>query len=95
PLYGIQAALSHPVEEQRLDGPEAQALYTRAGAQAFGQEELGLLREGWVADLAVLPRGISWENATRETTVDLTVAAGRVVYTSTALSPLVSQGESR
>jgi len=95
PLYGIRAAMFHPVEEERLDASEAQALYTRAGAEAFREERWGLLREGWVADLAVLPRGVSWENAARDTTVDLTVAAGRVVHSSNALSPFVSQGEAR
>jgi predicted amidohydrolase YtcJ len=95
PLYGVRAAMTHPLEDERLDAREAQALYTRAGAEVFRQEDLGILREGWVADLAVLPRGVSWENAARDTTMDLTVAAGRVVYASTALSPFVSPGELR
>ena len=68
---------------------------TRAGAEAFGEERIGLVREGWNADLAVLPRGVSWENPARETMVDLTIAAGRVVHAAETLSPLVSPGESR
>jgi predicted amidohydrolase YtcJ len=95
PLYGIRAALEHPVEEERLDAREAQALYTRAGAEVFGEERSGLLREGWVGDLAVLPRGISWDNATARTTVDMTIAAGRIVHAVDTIAPFVPRGEPR
>ena len=92
PLYGIRAALSHPREGERLDIHEAHALYTRAPAEAFGEERSGLLREGWVADLAVLPREFKWENALPTTKVDLTIAAGHIAHKSDALSPLAARG---
>lgn len=95
PLYGIRAAMSHPVEAERLDARESQALYTHAGAQAFGEERIGLVREGWRADLAVLPRGVSFESAGRDTTVDLTIAAGRIVHATGAVSAFVSPREAR
>ncbi len=83
PLYGIAAAMTHPVENERLGEAEAVALYTRAPALAFADDSpTGSLAQGMAADLCVLPEGFRWEEATSDTRTDLTIVAGRIVHES-------------
>jgi predicted amidohydrolase YtcJ len=87
PLYGIRAAMNHPVVNERLSAEEAHQLYTRAAAEALSPHpSTGTLGEGWTADVTVLPRGFSWDEALPSTTVDLTIVKGRVAYSSEAFS---------
>lgn len=57
PLFGIQAALEHPNEDQRLTLEAALEAYTRTAAYALGREdELGILQPGALGDAVVLHR---------------------------------------
>ncbi len=93
PMPGIYAAVSrcgldgapkggyHP--EQKLSRFDAVALYTRNPHYATGQEDvLGLLQEGYFADLAVLDRDIFEipEEEILATKVTHTFVAGNLVY---------------
>lgn len=82
-LYGIHAAVNHPIDTERLDVTEAVRLYTTHAARAaFRENEIGALRPGMRADMTVLERDlrdVPKENI-RDTRVTLTVFRGRVVY---------------
>ena len=55
PLFGLQAALAHPVPEQRMNAVSAVAAYTRGGAESIGAgDELGRLAPGLWGDVVVL-----------------------------------------
>jgi len=55
PLTGIQAAVLHPNENQRITVLEAIRMFTsHAAFSAFEEEERGSIEEGMIADLVVL-----------------------------------------
>jgi len=55
PLLGLEGAVNHPIESQRLDMERALSLYTEAGAFFSFEENLkGRLCEGYLADLLIL-----------------------------------------
>lgn len=55
PLYGIQGAINHPCEDERLSIDHAFFLYTEAGAYAtFEEKKKGKLERGYFADLTIL-----------------------------------------
>ena len=57
PLYGIQGAIAHPSEEERLTVAEAFSLYTEAGAYAtFEEKKKGKIEPGYFADLVILDK---------------------------------------
>ena len=93
PMPGIYAAVSRCgldgapkggfQPEQKLSRFDAVALYTRNPHYATGQEDvLGLLQEGYFADLAVLDRDIFEvpEEELLETKVTHTFVAGKLVH---------------
>jgi predicted amidohydrolase YtcJ len=55
PLYGLQAAVQHPLAHQRLLPEQALHYYTSTpAAMCFGETGAGLLQPGQRADLAVV-----------------------------------------
>jgi len=55
PLYGIQGAINHPCEDERLSIAQAFLLYTESGAYAtFEEKRKGKLERGYFADLTIL-----------------------------------------
>jgi predicted amidohydrolase YtcJ len=55
PLTGVRAAMTHPNEVERLDGPSALALFTTGAAYSLGLEDrTGRIASGMDADLVVL-----------------------------------------
>ena len=93
PLLGLYAAVTrrtldgaHPdgwVPEQKLDVQQALDAYTRSAARAgFGEERVGTLAPGRLADFVILsesPFDVEPERI-RDITVDMTVVGGRQVY---------------
>jgi predicted amidohydrolase YtcJ len=85
PLYGVRAAMTHPIVTERLDEADAVGLYTRAPAEAFGSgPDSGRIVLGAAADLCVLPHRFDWLRADSATRTDLTIVAGRIVHRSAA-----------
>ena len=79
PLYGLQAAVHHPQEAQRLTAPEALRLYTAAAAQlCFQEQTFGALRRGMAADLAIL-EGDPFDSSDAASVVG-TLVDGRLVW---------------
>jgi len=79
PLYGLQAAVHHPLEAQRLAPSEALRLYTAAAAElCFREAESGVLRPGLAADLAIL-EGDPYDSSGVAKVVG-TVVDGRLVW---------------
>ncbi|MGB1587081.1 MAG: amidohydrolase [Thermoplasmatota archaeon] len=52
--YGLQAAVDHPVEAERLTPAEAVWHYTAEAAWSLHLHDVGQLRPGWKADLLIL-----------------------------------------
>ena len=79
PLYGLQAAVHHPLPHQRL--PPEQALHYYAATPAalcFDEEGAGILRPGQRADLAVLSGELFAAEASAR--VEATMADGNWVW---------------
>ena len=83
PLFGVQQAVTAPVEGQRLDVTEALRAYTRGGAYAgFDEHRLGTVETGKRVDLVVLERS-PWAVDPEEIGdigVALTLVDGEVVF---------------
>ncbi len=83
PIYGIHAAVNHPVESSRISPIEAIKCYTIAGAFASFEEDFkGSLLPGKLADITVLsqdPTSCLTENI-KDTTVIMTILDGKIVY---------------
>jgi len=84
PLLGLHAAATlHHLPTERITAADALRAYTATPAWAnFAEDELGSLKEGYRADLAVLDRSILERPPEEllETRVLLTVLGGRVVH---------------
>jgi predicted amidohydrolase YtcJ len=81
PLYGIDGACSHPSTAGRVSRSLAFRAYTSGGAFATGDEKKkGRLKEGMVADLAVLNRDPRTVNNIAQLYVTSTFVAGKRVY---------------
>jgi predicted amidohydrolase YtcJ len=84
PLGGIQACLTHPNKEQRIELHEALKLFTINGAKIGFEEKLkGSIEEGKLADFAVLaedPHRVAHDNV-GSIAVELTIVGGKVVHT--------------
>ena len=78
PLYGMRSAVQAPEPQQRVEPLEALRAYTAGAAWAgFAEDEVGTLRPGMLADLALLsgdPR------ASLDLRVEMTVVDGRVAF---------------
>ncbi len=83
PLGGIQACVTHPTKEQRIDVYEAIELFTINGAKIGFEEELkGSIEAGKLADFVVLsndPYRVPREKI-GDIKVDMTIVGGKVVY---------------
>jgi predicted amidohydrolase YtcJ len=83
PLGGIQACVTHPNNEQRIDVYEAIELFTINGAKIGFEEELkGSIEAGKLADFVVLsddPYRVPHEKI-GNIEVDMTIVGGKVVY---------------
>ncbi|MEZ5926496.1 MAG: amidohydrolase [Hyphomicrobiaceae bacterium] len=88
PLLSIQAAVTRKpyrpgLPDQRLSLMDSLAAYTCAGAYAeFAETEKGMLKPGYLADIAVLSGDIerSDANAIKDMTVRVTVCDGRITH---------------
>lgn len=82
-IYGIHAAVNHPVKEHRVTKEEAIAMFTCNGAYAIGKEkEKGFLKEGYMADVVVLDGDIlkTAPSRIKNLNVRFTIKSGEVVY---------------
>ncbi|MGQ0536964.1 MAG: amidohydrolase family protein [Methanobacteriota archaeon] len=80
PLYGIASAVAAPGKEQRISVEEALAAYTRGAAYAgFAEHEVGMLREGMLADAAVLSEDPTRARDLSKVRVEATVLHGAIV----------------
>ncbi len=82
PLYGLQSAVGHPVEAQRISPAIALELYTAAAADcAHASSRFGRIRPGLWADLVVLDRDPLDAAQLADAQVDATFVGGKRVYT--------------
>jgi predicted amidohydrolase YtcJ len=83
PLGGIQACLTHPNKEQRIELYEAIKLFTINGAKIGFEEKLkGSIEEGKLADFVVLsedPHLVAHDKI-GSIAVEMTIVGGKVVY---------------
>ncbi len=80
PIYGICAAVHHPVETERIPLFDAVKCYTINAAYAAGMEHLtGSIEVGKRADLVILSDRLTTGNVD-EIEVDMTILGGDVVY---------------
>jgi predicted amidohydrolase YtcJ len=83
PLGGIQACVTHPIKEQRIELYEALKIFTINGAKIGFEEELkGSIEEGKLADFVVLsedPNRVSHDKI-GDIGVEMTIVGGKVVY---------------
>ncbi len=85
PLLGIQAAVSHPRESQRLTPADALLLFTEKAARlAFLEDETGSLRPGKAADFVVLSGNplMTRESEIKDIKVLETFSGGESVYSA-------------
>jgi len=93
PLEGIYAAVTRRtlddlnpqgwVPEEKISVEEALVAYTRSAARAaFAENDVGILKEGFLADFVVLDRDLTAiaPEEIRDARVIATVVAGKVVY---------------
>ena len=87
PLYGLQAAVHHPLESQRLLPEQALRYYTATPAvMCFDEAGAGLLRHGQRADLTVLSGDPFIEKPSA--TVVATMTDGEWVWQDPAQAPI-------
>ncbi len=83
PLYGIQGAIKHPSEDERLSIAQAFLLYTQAGAFAtFEEKKKGKLEQGYLADLVVLNENPLEERNLSKLKVEGVMVGGEMVFSS-------------
>ncbi len=81
PLYGLQGAVHHPVEEQQLPPVVALRAYTQGSAWAVHAEgELGTIEPGKLADMALLDEDPEAFPDLREAHSVATTIGGKMVY---------------
>ena len=93
PLEGIYAAVTRRtlddrnpegwVPEEKISVEEALVAYTRSAARsAFAENDVGILKEGFLADFVVLDRDLTAipPEEIRDARVVATVVAGKIVY---------------
>lgn len=82
-IKAIHDAVNHPVSSHSVGVEEAARMFTAAGAYAIFEEgRKGYLKEGYIADIAVLDRDITAvaKDRIEQARVRLTVKSGRIVY---------------
>jgi predicted amidohydrolase YtcJ len=83
PMYGVWAAVNHPIESSSISVEEAIRCYTLDAAYASFEEGLkGSLEPGKLADVAVLSEDLSSIDldAIKDVTVDFTMVGGKIEY---------------
>ena len=83
PLYGLWAAVRHPVEGSGISLEEAVKGYTLDAAHSSFEEGIkGSLEPGKLADIAVLSRDLAAidPDEIKNVTVDLTMVGGKIEY---------------
>lgn len=83
PLYGLWAAVRHPIEGSSISLEEAVKGYTLDAAHASFEEGIkGSLEPGKLADIAVLSRDLYAiaPDEIKNVTVDLTMVGGKIEY---------------
>jgi len=83
PLYGLWAAVKHPIEGSGISLEEAVRGYTLDAAYASFEEEIkGSLEPGKLADIAVLSRDLAAidPDEIKDVTVELTMVGGEIEY---------------
>ena len=86
PLGGIQACVTHPTKEQRIDLWEAIEIFTINGAIIGFEENLkGSIEPGKLADFVVLgqdPYRVAPDKI-RDIPIEATIVGGKIVYQKT------------
>jgi len=83
PLYGLWAAMRHPLEGSRITLEEAVMCYTLDAAYASFEEGIkGSVEPGKLADIAVLSEDLTaiHPDEIKDVTVDLTMVGGRIEW---------------
>jgi predicted amidohydrolase YtcJ len=97
PLYGLEGAIHHPVEEQSLPPMVALRAYTEGAAYAVHEEDwLGTIEIGKAADLVLLDQDPEESQDMREVNVVLTILGGFLVHVdSDAFNEAVNKAAQR
>ncbi len=85
PLYGLWAAVNHPIEENRISVEEAVKCYTLNGAYASFEDDMkGSIELGKLADITVLSNDLSSISTAqiKNVKVELTIVNGKVCYSA-------------
>ncbi len=85
PLYGIWAAVNHPIEENQISLEEAVRCYTHNGAYASFEEDIkGTIEPAKLADIAILSKDLSSipTKEIKNVSVELTMVNGRIQWKS-------------
>jgi len=83
PMYGIWAAVNHPIKESRISLEEAIKCYTLNGAYASFEEDIkGSIEPGKLADVTILSENLSLispENV-MDAKVEMTIVNGKIQW---------------
>lgn len=80
PLYGIWAAVNHPIKEQRINVIDAITSYTYMGAYLEHSEHFkGSLKEGFIADIIILDKNPLTEKNLRKINVKHFIFGGKIL----------------
>jgi predicted amidohydrolase YtcJ len=83
PLYGLWAAINHPIEESRLSLKEAVKCYTLNGAYASFEEKIkGSIEPGKLADITILSKDLTSINSQniKDVKTELTMVDGCIQW---------------
>jgi predicted amidohydrolase YtcJ len=81
PLYGLQGAIHHPVEEQSLPPMVALRAYTEGSAwAAHADDQLGSIEVGKLADVVLLDQDPEESTDLRDVKVVMTILGGYMVH---------------
>ncbi|MGD2142164.1 MAG: amidohydrolase [Candidatus Bathyarchaeota archaeon] len=83
PLYGLWAAVNHPLEESRISLEEAVRAYTLDAAySSFDEKIKGSLEPGKLADIAILSHDLTAidPDEIKNVTVDITMVGGKIEH---------------
>jgi len=82
-MYGIWAAVNHPIKESRISLEEAIKCYTLNGAYASFEEDIkGSIEPGKLADVTILSEDLSLispENV-MDAKVEMTIVNGKIQW---------------
>jgi imidazolonepropionase-like amidohydrolase len=84
PLYGLQGAVHHPVEEQQLPPVIALRAYTLGSAWAVhAEDQMGSIEPGKLADMALLDADPDEAADLRKINAVATIIGGQMVHVAT------------